>query len=319
MFKHKKIKWTHSNLEIENITMDNGNVTFYKKIGEGGFSNVLLAKLSDHENTNLEVAVKIEKTNKKNILEHEYKIYQKLKNISGIPIIYGFIVGNNHRYMIMEKMDKSLTDIINKKHRFKLIDVIKLTIWSLVIIKNIHNAGYIHRDIKPSNFMIKNRKLKLIDFGLSKKHIKIFKRYKHNHIIGTLRYCSLNSHLYNELSYRDDLESLGYTILYFLKGNLPWQKIKTIDSLNIKDKVSYLNTKIKNIKLSITLDELCNDVPEIIKNYFKMIRKLKFGDLPNYNKLITNFKEYLYELKQYEKSGKSNYNRLSYHIKYTND
>ena len=67
----------------------------------------------------------------------------------------------------------------------------------------------------------------LIDYGLSKKyrdnktqqHI-LYKESKK--LIGTARYSSINSHLCIEQSRRDDLESLGYLLVYLLKGGLPW-------------------------------------------------------------------------------------------------
>ena len=99
-------------------------------------------------------------------------------------------------------------------------------------LEEVHSQNYIHRDIKPENFVIgrgkKVNEIYIIDFGLAKQyicsktgnHLKMTQRYG---ITGTPHYCSLNTHLFYDQSRRDDLESLGYTMIYMAKnGILPW-------------------------------------------------------------------------------------------------
>jgi serine/threonine protein kinase len=93
----------------------------------------------------------------------------------------------------------------------------------------IHSRHLIHRDIKPENFVMRNDTSELcycIDFGLSK-------RYRNPHTLahipyrvgksltGTPRYASISNHLGVEQARRDDVEAIGYVLVYFLKGRLP--------------------------------------------------------------------------------------------------
>lgn len=96
--------------------------------------------------------------------------------------------------------------------------------------KTMHNKGYIHRDIKPANLVMglhsNSNILYLIDFGLSKKYRNTSTQqhsyYKESKsFIGNERFASINAHLGIELSRRDDLESIGYVISFFLNGSLP--------------------------------------------------------------------------------------------------
>lgn len=100
-------------------------------------------------------------------------------------------------------------------------------------IEYMHENGFIHRDIKPENCVIGRNQnsnfLYLIDMGFAyplyenNEHINFRNKQP---LVGTLNYCSLNTHYGHQQSRRDDLESLFYMLLKSLCGELPWESIE---------------------------------------------------------------------------------------------
>lgn len=158
-------------------------------------------------------------------------------------------------------------------------------------VEYIHSRRIINRDIKPDNFCVginkNSHRIYIIDFGLAKKFMSSsgehIKYREGKSLTGTARYASVSTHLGIEQARRDDIESLGYLFLYFLRGSLPWQNLR---ARNIKEKYE----KIKEKKIMTKIEELCKGFPEEFTQYCTYCRTLKFEDKPDYAYLRSLFK-----------------------------
>ncbi|XVF81013.1 hypothetical protein PTKIN_Ptkin15bG0122200 [Pterospermum kingtungense] len=156
-----------------------------------------------------------------------------------------------------------------------------------------HSRGFLHRDIKPDNFLMglgrKANQVYIIDYGLAKKY-RDLQTHKHipyrenKNLTGTARYASVNTHLGVEQSRRDDLESLGYVLMYFLRGSLPWQGLKAGTKKQKYDKIS-------EKKVSTPIEVLCKSYPSEFVSYFHYCRSLRFEDKPDYSYLKRLFRD----------------------------
>jgi casein kinase 1 len=97
-------------------------------------------------------------------------------------------------------------------------------------------------------------------------------------------YGSINSHMFTELSRRDDLESLGYMLMYFYLGTLSWQDIcQFSNNIDTNEKIVFLKNNIIE----------GNKLPPVLINYMKYVRNLGFEETPNYSFIIENLKNEL--------------------------
>ncbi|CAK0799340.1 unnamed protein product [Prorocentrum cordatum] len=97
-------------------------------------------------------------------------------------------------------------------------------------------------------------------------------------MVGTARYASLRAHAGEELSRRDDLESVGYLLVWFLKGRLPWQGL---DAASSQERMA----KIAATKAGTTAAALCEGLPREVEAYVAYCRGLGFEERPDYGRL----------------------------------
>ena len=139
--------------------------------------------------------------------------------------------------------------------------VLMIGVQMLDRLEYLHSKNYIHRDLKPDNMLIghlSKDEIYLIDFGLAKK----YRDSEMNHhpfaktkaFVGTRRYVSVNAHMKIEQSRRDDLESLGYILIYLLKGRLPWSATRK----KKRPKTEFIMETKKSVDLSKRCDGLAS-------------------------------------------------------------
>ena len=173
-------------------------------------------------------------------------------------------------------------------------------------IEYIHSRGLVHRDIKPANFVMSSRHpaescVNVIDFGLAKKYRDpltgehIAYRQDDHHGVGTSLFASIHTHdgvgarflssfprphlthPPTEASRRDDLESLTYMLLYFLRGSLPWRKLR--------GSTTAATWALIRAKKAETGGILTVRLPEELQAFHAYVRGLEFYDLPDYEGL----------------------------------
>ncbi|XP_053707288.1 casein kinase I isoform X2 [Synchiropus splendidus] len=286
-----------------------------RKIGSGSFGDIYLgANIATGE----EVAIKLECVKTKHPQLHiESKFYKMMQGggedilprssmsatqsrsidpmfaAVGIPSIKWCGAEGDYNVMVMELLGPSLEDLFNFcSRKFSLKTVLLLADQMISRIEYIHSKNFIHRDVKPDNFLMglgkKGNLVYIIDFGLAKKY-RDARTHQHipyrenKNLTGTARYASINTHLGIEQSRRDDLESLGYVLMYFNLGSLPWQGLKAATKRQKYERIS-------EKKMSTPIEMLCKGYPSEFSTYLNFCRSLRFDDKPDYSYLRQLFR-----------------------------
>lgn len=283
------------------------------KLGEGSFGQIF--KGFD-TSTNKLVAVKLETkkggSGRHSQLRTEAKIYKEME---------GTLVNKNVRWpklhcfgsdkdgnciMVMDLLGPNIETLLSKTThgKFHPVTVAYFAEKMITLVEQFHLNGFVHRDLKPQNFVIeyfdsdssypKYPEIYLIDYGLAKSYVQPDKKThapfdQKKSLKGTVRYSSINTHLGIDQSRRDDLQSLGYILLYMLLGKLPWQNLMK----NRSKAEAYHHIMV--LKMSTPAETLVEKLPEPMRSnmlsYILYVNSLMYHEKPRYDFCRSLFSE----------------------------
>ncbi|CAM0876791.1 unnamed protein product [Alopecurus aequalis] len=230
----------------------------------------------------------------------EWKVYQTLNGCYGIPSVYYKGCQGDYYVLIMDLLGPSLWDVwYSQGQQMSFQMVACIAVEAISILAEVHYKGLVHGDVKPENFLLGQpgsayeKKLFLTNFrlasnwrwkrGSSNMHAQYDQRP--DIFRGTLKYASVHAHLGRTCSRRDDLESLAYTLMFLIRGSLPWQGCQG-------DNQSFLVCKKKMETSPEMLSSFC---PPPFKHFLQIVTTMKFDEEPKYRNLVSLFDDLIGE------------------------
>ena len=273
-----------------------------KQIGTGSYGTIYEGR---DKLTNKRVAIKMsnDKTASRQHLEWEAQVYKTMKN-TRVPLqecmwpqVYDVGKSGDKLYMVMDYLGTCIDTIFKKNScQFEPCTVAFIANRLISLLRTFHNKGYLHRDLKPQNIVATSGKfpeIHLIDYGLVKPYLNTTKtqhcplEYK-NGLKGTLRYVSIASHLGVGQSRRDDMQSLGYILVYLCKGSLPWQHLNRLKT-KAEDYQHVLRYKMATPVEVLVRDIKPVELQKALLSYLLTVNSLTFTQVPPYDYLLSLF------------------------------
>lgn len=287
--------------DTEKRTWRLGNI-----IGKGGFGLIYLAsddvngpvredtdyviKVEYHENGPLFSELKFYQRAAKADSINNWKKYRRL-DFLGIPTYWGSGLseykGTRYRFMVMDRLGTDLQKLIkDNDNQLKKQTVLQLGCLMVDVLEYIHDNEYVHADIKAANLLLGHRdpdKVYLADYGLSYRYCPNgeHKEYKENPKKGhngTIEYTSIDAHRGVAPSRRGDLEVLGYCLLHWQCGTLPWLSMLRNPTQVQEAKAKLMNNLPGSVNQMSTTGSALAEVAQFLLT----VRKLDYQEKPNY-------------------------------------
>ncbi|XP_029691207.1 serine/threonine-protein kinase VRK2 isoform X2 [Takifugu rubripes] len=209
----------------------------------------------------------------------------------GIPTYWGAGLAEydngSYRFMVIDRLGSDLQKVCERSGgRMKKATVLQLGQRLVSVLEYIHENEYVHADIKAANLLLGYRnpeQVYLADYGLSYRYCPagVHKEYKecpkkgHN---GTIEYTSLDAHRGLAPSRRGDLQILGFCLLHWLCGTLPWDNV-------LKDPIQVQKAKESLMDhLPHSVKHLSANTEEVAK-FLLHVKTLAYQEKPDYQHL----------------------------------
>jgi serine/threonine protein kinase len=252
------------------------------RIGFGGYGAIYFAEFLE---TGQKVALKVETINqKRKALRYEAMIYTLLRRARYVARCQRYVESETCLTLAMECLGPSLSRLKRqcRRSRFSLSTTLRIGVESVRALKELHGLGLVHRDLKPGNMAVRpsrRRPIALIDFGLARRFIdpdtnEPIPRREHPGFVGTPGFASVNALRGRELSQRDDLWSLLYTLIVLRTGTLPWRDAGSNREVSLA------------LRLSTPPEKLCAKCPRQFLTIYRVISACHMYEVPNYDLLM---------------------------------
>jgi serine/threonine protein kinase len=246
-----------------------------RKLGSGGFGDVYRAV---HLSSHTEVAAKlVVDPARVSALRSESRVYQSVQGHAGFATVLAEHFGSDVSFLILNLLGRNLRDITASLGPFGLKTILMIADQLLCSLEYLHSCGFVDCDLTPDNICVgsgpSSNSIFLIDLGLALEIGRPPAGFEKGPIPfrGTPAFASVAAHKGQLLRPKDDIESLIYTLVYLLKGELPWLTNDDRD-------------RIFSIKSSIQADELFEGVPDELKRIYQEVRQMSGGATPQYAK-----------------------------------
>lgn len=218
----------------------------------------------------------------------------------GIPSCVGFgLHADTHRFLILPSMGQTLLSILEDRGTLSEKVVLHIACRILDVLKFIHSSEYVHGDINAENVYIKSEGQPQVSLaGYSHafrycpggQHVEYRQASRIPHE-GAVEYISVDSHKGAGPSQRSDLQSLGYCMLHWHTGTLPWATLTDPQTVG-REKQRFM----EDVPALMSHCFGKNVVSGAMQQYLIRVMALGYADTPDYTTLKAGLHDALLQL-----------------------